>query len=140
MTLEEDIIRLRPHHVLRYFRDWAFAAEDAIIKAHDVGYGRKYFDKLFTVKRQLLAENHPFIIVPAADDLCITCGRRPNRPQCEVPDAEYFILKAKGIGVKLEGINTPLGIVDRILHLKDCGMFGSAPEYERLYEQLRRRT
>ena len=136
MTLDE-VIQLRPHHVLRYFQDWAFAAEEEIIKAHDVGYGKEYFNRLFTIKRQLLEENQPFIIVPAADDLCITCKRRQNRPQCEVPDSGHSLFWARRIGGNFKGINTPLKLVERILYI---GILGRVQDYERLYYQLARKA
>lgn len=83
-----ELIKLRPHHVQRFFYDWQGEDIAAMLASEDeVKYSESHVENIKANYRLLFEENNPFVVVSGIDDICLKCNvLEEKRPNCTMDD------------------------------------------------------
>lgn len=136
MTLENYVIKLRPHHAERVFWDWNVYSQERLYSSLSVaGYSMETMFNAFRIKNRIMRENNPLIIVPALDDICEKCNK--HRQKCDKIDSQKHFGQLQRLGLKHGEVYYPADIMDSMIKILESGYIENVSwENERQKEKV----
>ncbi|MFA5887973.1 MAG: hypothetical protein WC852_04660 [Candidatus Nanoarchaeia archaeon] len=125
MTLEDDTLRLRPHHLRNYLLGWIGQSESSIEWAiKHGGYNEDVIAASIEIYRKIKM-NPLFIIVPRYDTICDKCTKDykyheapdPKFSRCGADTEQYIAYLRDEFGIQMHPwplqTFTPMGLLEK---------------------------
>lgn len=115
MTLEDEVIELRPHHIELLFVSLVNWSDKRIVqklRQHPHKYNEEFINDFLLIYGQI-KRNHPLVISPTLDRVCRKCGQQKNPPEhCLFEPENYFAYIDHDFGIGTGPLYTPKHILE----------------------------